>query len=304
MNAAFAGPTTNTAGAMSMARPVLGIVFFIFFIVGLYYLYDFLYGKNVSFASVDLVSDVRSATKTTPIGDTGMKAVAATELTGLLDGGQYTASFWMYVADARSSTGVPTKLIHLMEISKDRMAKETEKKGNTLLFVGLNPLNGSLIVRQSASDTPMIKNAATTQTSSVYNLDSLITNYNAGSVYKQDDRCDILQGVEYQRWLLVTVVGNGRTLDVYLDGKLARSCVYNSNFALGSPNGSATAYFGLNNESALKGFFSGGKFYNYALTPDAIWALYQAGPTGYFTIGKFFSNLFNVNVTFGKTEDL
>ena len=304
MNAAFAGPTTNTAGAMNMARPVLGIVFFILFIVGLYYLYNFLYGKNVSFASVDLLSDVRSATKTTPISDTGKSAVAATQLTGLLDGGQYTSSFWVYVADARGSTGVPVKLLHLMEISKDRFVKNSTEKGNTLLFVGLNPVNGSLIVRQSASDSPMIKNSSTNETSSIYKLDSLITNYNNGSTYQQDDRCDILQGVEYQRWLLVTVVGNGRTLDVYIDGKLARSCVYSSNFALGSPNGTATAYFGLDNGNDLKGFFSGGKFYNYALTPDAIWSLYQAGPTGHFSIGKFFSNLFNVNIQFGKSEDL
>lgn len=304
MNAALAGTSTNTAGAMNMARPVLGIVFFILFVIGLYYLYNFLYGKNVSFSSVDLLSDVKSATKITPIGNTGKSAVAATQLTGLLDGGQYTATFWVYVADARSSTGVPVKLIHLMEISDNRFAEQASDRKNTLLFVGLNPLNGSLIVRQSASDSPIINNSASNETSSLYKLDSLITNYNSGSTYQQDDRCDILKGVEYQRWLQITVVGNGRTLDVYIDGKLARSCVYQSNFALGNPSGKATAFFGLDNGDAMKGFFSGGKFYNYALSPDAIWSLYQAGPTGNFNIGKFFSSLFNVNVSFGKTEDL
>jgi len=305
MNAPAA--VTNTMPAMGgMAKPMIGIVLFILFIVGIYYLYNFLYGTNVSFASIDLLSGVRSATKVTPVGATGKSAVAATTITGLLDGGQYTASFWVYVADAKSITGSTTNLVHLMEISNNRFATAQEQKGNTLLFVGLNPINGTLIVRQSASDSPKIVNSvdSANQTANSFTLDSLLSTYNApSSMFKQDDRCDILNGVEYQRWLLVTVVGNGRTLDVYVDGKLARSCVYNSNFALDSTTGTATAYFGFGNEQSLKGFFSGGKFYNYALTPDAIWSLYQAGPTGYFNIGSFFSNLFNVNVGFGKTED-
>ncbi len=306
MNAAAA--STNTMASMGgMAKPLIGIVIFILFVVGLYYLYNFLYGTNVSYASVDLLSGVKSATKVTPIGTTGKSAVAATNLTGLLDGGQYSASFWVYVADAKSITGSTPNLIHLMEISNNRFAATAAEKGNTLIFVGLNPINGTLVVRQSASDSPKISNSidAASQTASSFPLDSLLSGYNASeSVFKRDDRCDILNGVEYQRWLLVTVVGNGRTLDVYIDGKLARSCVYNSNFALGSTSGSATAYFGLGNNQSLKGFFSGGKFYNYALTPDAIWSLYQAGPTGYFNIGSFFSNLFNVNIGFGKIEEM
>ena len=302
MNAA-AVPTTNAIP--SLAKPMIGVVIFILFIVGLYYLYNFLYGSNVSYGMVNLLTDVRSTTKTSPIGTTGNNAVAATSLTGLLDGGQYTASFWVYIADTKGTSGVNTDLVHLMEISKDRFATTATDRGNTLLFVGLNPINGTLIVRQSASDTPKINNSLATATGSSFPLQSLITDYNTtNSSYKQDDRCDIMNGVEYQRWLLVTVVANGRTLDVYVDGKLARSCVYSSNFALGSQNGSATAYFGLNNKQTLKGFFSGGKFYNYALTPDAIWSLYQAGPTGHFNIGSFFSNLFSVNVGFGKTDEI
>jgi hypothetical protein len=305
MNAA-AVPMNNTTFAMGgMAKPLIGVVLFILFVVGLYYLYNFLYGTNASYGMVDLLSDVRSTTKVSQIGTTGNNAVAATTLTGLLDGGQYSTSFWVYVADTKGTTGVNTKLVHLMEISKDRFATTQTDRGNTLLFVGLNPINGTLVVRQSASDTPRMENKLTGMSGTSFPLDSLINDYNTtNSSYKQDDRCDILNGIEYQRWLLVTVVANGRTLDVYVDGKLARSCVYSSNFALGSSNGNATAYFGLNNNQALKGFLSGGKFYNYALTPDAIWSLYQAGPTGYFTIGSFFSNLFNVNVGFGKTDDI
>ncbi len=299
---------TGTNIGSGPAKPILGLVMFILVVVGLYYLYNFLYGKNAAFGQVSILDKAMSATKTVTDPNTGNTAVAATEITGILDGGQYTASVWFYIADTKGFTMANTPLAHLLEISDNRfVAKGSNKQqGNTLIFVGLNPLNGTLVVRQSTGDDSYkISNGMTTgMTSTKYPLQELINNYTTGSTFTQDDRCDIINGIEFQRWILVTVVGNGRTLDVYVDGKLARSCVYKSNFALGSPDGKAVAYVGLNNSGNLKGYFANTTYNNYALTPDAIWSLYQAGPTGYFTLGSFFSNLFNVDVNFGTTAGL
>lgn len=306
MNAAN-NAAKNAGGGMT--KTVLGLVIFILVIVGLYYLYNFLYGKNPSSADVEILS---SSIPTTQVAGTltngGQTYAAATNVTGILDGGQYSTSFWIYVADTKgfAATG-GTPLAHLLEISNDRFNTDNSKKGNTLIFVGLNPINGTLVVRQSSLDpSEQINNSLsqTGMTSTAYSLPALVSGYNSGSTYSTDDRCDIINGIEYQRWILVTVVGNGRTLDVYLDGKLARSCVYKSNFGLNSSSGRATAYFGLGNNGNLKGYFASGKFYNYALTPDQIWALYQAGPTGYFNLSSFFGNLFNINVSFGSSAGL
>lgn len=246
--------------------------------------------------------------KTTTDTVSGKTIVAASEITGVLDGGEYSASFWVYIADTKGfASGSTSKLAHLFEISNSRFSTSpSATKGNTLVFVGLNPINGSLIVRQSTSDpTESINNSLSTgATGTTYPLDSLITSYNSGTTYTSDDRCDISNGIEYQRWVLVTVVGNGRTLDVYIDGKLARSCVYKAGFALGSPTGKAQAYFGMDNGGSLKGYFSNGVFYNYALTPDAVWAIYQQGPGGSFSITDFFKNLFSLNVNFSTTGGL
>ncbi len=300
MNAA----TNNSAS--NGTKPILGVVIFILFIVGLYYLYNFLYGKNVSYGQVSILGNAVPTTKTYNLPSSSSvinNVIAATDITGILDGGQYSVSFWVYVADTKgfAKTG-STPLAHLLEISDNRFTEGRE--GKTLIYVGLNPINATLVVRQSTSDSgSMIDNAASAPAGS-YSLNNLIQSYNSGTTYTSDDRCDILNGIEYQRWILVSVVGNGRTLDVYIDGKLARSCVYKSNFALGSTTGKATAYFGLNNGGNLKGYMSSGTYYNYALTPDAVWSLYQAGPTGYFTIGSFFSNLFNIDVSFGTTAGM
>lgn len=302
--------TGSATGVTSMMpKNLVGIILLVLFLVGIYYLYQFLYGKNPSYGSVSLLSGNPSMSKTTTDSTSGKTVVSASEINGVLDGGEYSASFWVYVSDTKGfSAASTTKLAHLFEISNSRFTTGSgTNKGNTLVFVGLNPINGSVIVRQSTADpAERINNAmgSSGSTGTMYPLDSLITSYNSGTTYTSDDRCDITNGIEYQRWVLITVVGNGRTLDVYIDGKLARSCVYKAGFALGSPTGKAQAYFGMDNGGNLKGYFSSGNFYNYALTPDAIWALYQQGPGGTFSIMDFFKNLFSVNVSFSSSSGL
>ena len=275
-------------------------------------MYNFLYGSNVAQASVDILTGTPAMTTTsTSTAAGGGSVVSATTLTGVMDGGQCSTSFWVYISDTKgfmNAGGAP--LAHLMDISDDRFNTDATKRGKTLLFIGLNPSNGTLVVRQSTSSgatplTDVINNSMTTGgTATNYPLGNLISSYTSGTTYTTQDKCDITNGIEYQRWVLITTVANGKTLDVYIDGKLARSCVYNAPYSLGNQKGTGTAVFGANNGGNLKGFFSNGKFYNYALTPDAIWALYQQGPGATFSISNFFSNLFSINVNFKVNSDL
>ena len=289
-------------------KSAVGFIIFIAIVVGLYYLYDFLYGSTLAKSNVSILNGTPSMSKASvnvsTVPGTG-QAVSMTNLTGILDGGQYSASMWLYVSNTKDFANT-SSLAHLLEMSNDRFS--ADKKGNTLLFLGLNPRNGSLIVRQSSShETEVIDNSLSSSsvTSTKYPLDSLISSYSTDTRFNNsDDRCDIINGIEYQRWIYVTVVGNGRTLDVYVDGKLARSCVYKGTFALGSSAGTGQAIVGYNNGGKLKGFFSKGEFYNYALTPDQVWANYQAGPGGSFSLGEFFSSLFSLNVSFQSSGGL
>ena len=288
-------------------RSVVSILLFVVVCVGLYYLYNFLYGDKASLTSVSILSGTPKMTDANLAVVTGSsdKAVAVTDLTGVMDGGQYSTSFWAYISSTRGFTGTPSGLAHLMEISDtNRFSSTISEKGKTLLFVGLNPINGTLVVRQNSPNDDMIDNSVATSTSSAYSVDNLITNYNVGTTYTINDKCDITNGIEYQRWVLVTTVGNGKTLDVYIDGKLARSCVYKGNYALSNSSGKGKAVFGYNNGDKLKGFFSNGKFYNYAMTPDEIWALYMAGPGEPPSISNFFSNLFSINIEFKSSSDV
>ena len=85
--------------------------------------------------------------------------------------------------------------------------------------------------------------------------------------------CDI-EMVDMQRWVCITAVLDGRTLDLYIDGKLSRSCVLSGMFnvdgssptlALGGPYG----FGGLIGKTELA---------NFAYSPDQVYKIYQNGP--------------------------
>ena len=141
---------------------VIGLIIFIAIVVGLYYLYDFLYGSTLAKSSVEILSGTpnmsKAAVSVSTAAGTG-QAVSMTSLTGILDGGQYSASLWVYVSDTKEFNTVGgAPLAHLLEISNKRF--DETSKGNTLVFIGLNPVNGTLVVRQSSSDpTEVIDNS-------------------------------------------------------------------------------------------------------------------------------------------------
>ena len=86
--------------------------------------------------------------------------------------------------------------------------------------------------------------------------------------------CDITD-LDLQRWLCLAIIVNGRVIDVFMDGKLARSCVC---------PGIPTIETGVNSIVLCKagvsfgGLVSTTRFYGYALTPARIYELYQEGP--------------------------
>ena len=92
-----------------------------------------------------------------------------------------------------------------------------------------------------------------------------------------------------QRWVLVNVALSGKTVDVYIDGKLARSClladVFNSdgadyNITVGANGGFA-------------GYISGLKADAYALNPEEVYRMYMAGPLGGVGWWEYFKSLFD-----------
>jgi hypothetical protein len=268
-----------------------GVVFFVAFVIILYYIYEFLYSSGGVQSSINIIPEgVLDKTKIKSGGivrcdsavelDNGDSAVAQlVNAQGLSSGGQYSVSMWLSVYSTNPETS-GTGTIPLLDI--------TGTSAKTLLFIGLMPTNGTLVVHQGTTDE--------THDGTV-GVFGMTTSPSGSGPYSGTDKCNIVNGIEYQRWILINVVSNGRTLDVYIDGKLSRSCVYTGMNHLGVSTGKGTLTVGRQNAThgPINGVFSTTDYYNYALTPDIIWGIYQTGPSST-TSGNFLSTLFNTNI--------
>jgi hypothetical protein len=87
--------------------------------------------------------------------------------------------------------------------------------------------------------------------------------------------CDLPE-VDMQRWTMISVVLTGRTIDVYLDGKLSRSCMSSSYYKV-DPTGVTPV---LTDHGGFDGYMGRTEVANYAMNPDEIYRTYLSGPDG------------------------
>lgn len=303
----------------ALGTTLVGVVLMLIVITVLYYLYNWLISADASQMTTPILSGpapMGAAASAASVGGSGSgsgsggsgscgtsaSTVGSANITKIMDGGQYSVTFWVYVSDTKGFlTAGGSPLAHLLEITDGTVSSTNTltRSGKTLLFVGLNPLNGSLVVRQNTGQNgEKIDNTLSALDSNGnYPVSHIISNYNQNTTaYQTKDKCDITNGIEYQRWVMIGVVGNGRTLDVYIDGKLARSCVYKANWALGNGQGKGVIELGYSNGDALRGFFSNANYYNWALNPEEMWRTYQSGPGGPFNLWNWISQYFNVTL--------
>jgi hypothetical protein len=87
--------------------------------------------------------------------------------------------------------------------------------------------------------------------------------------------CDLPE-IDLQRWTMLTVVLTGRTIDVYLDGKLSRSCMASSFYKV-DPTGVKPV---IADRGGFDGYIGTTSVANYAMNPDEIYRGYLSGPEG------------------------
>jgi len=220
-----------------------------------------------------------------------------TKVPAIYTGGDFTLSFWVYIDDWNYKTSSSK---FLFAISPELV---TLTSSSPLVGV-LTPLQNGLMVRaatvgSNATPQPGSAPAAgspvpdiTTET----NLQNLLNQQTSMAMFQStvDTPCDIKE-VPLQRWVCITIVSSGRVLDVYMDGKLGRSCVLDN--VLNVPRGPLQLRLG--GRQSFGGRYSSVQMWNQQLTPDLIYGIYQMGPTQ--TKNSVFTDLakyLNLNVTF------
>ena len=267
----------NTSGQSGMFSRGTIVIMVVSLLV-LYFAYGFLY-SSVTGSPTVLVTTEANIPPTTPL--------KATDIPQPFEGGDYTFNSWVYVNNFRDGINMRKPIFELRGLSSSGAF--------STLYVGIGGSSNTLIVRThskssgsvqgvqsgsqaqaSASDgTLFLNNVATTPNTpyeDTFNAaamgDSGITN--PGPI------CD-LQSVDLQRWVMVTVVLSGRTIDVYMDGKLSRSCVTRSYYKV-DPAGVVPVIFGGSSKPLLNGYVAGLSVARYALTPGEIYRMYSSGP--------------------------
>ena len=226
-------------------------------VIALYYLYQFLF-KGEAQATVTMFQGVKNVNQVQPFVKT------ADQFPPLMEGGEYSISFWMYVQNWNARSGYNKHVISIGAISG----------GFYTIVVYLGANTNTLHVRVQASDPNQVAGDAVTLNSQ--NVSDLFNKpVIASGPLSQMTSCDI-SDIELQRWTLVNIVLNGNTTDVYIDGKLARSCLNPSFFRVPSGGYQLKAY----DANGYGGYMSSLVLSNISLSPDEANRMYQAGPIG------------------------
>jgi len=267
---------------------IVNVVYIVAVLIVLYYAYMFLMAGSE--LHLDLVpqqvnAQVMQHFKFDPDG-TNKKPFAR-----ITTGGEYTLSFWMYIKDWTVRSGMTKSVITI---------RDSSVKGSSLFAAMIYPNEAKLMLRPHV-DTSMASGSSATQTidyTDDANYKQLLGGQGTPAVDTSLEmpQCDLVD-IDLQRWINITVVMNGRIMDVYYDGKLARSCVL-PNIPIGSDKGKQTMLVGQ--YGGFNGFLSTISFDAQALTPDRIYAIYQAGPATSNGFLSYMADKLGINIKWTK----
>lgn len=253
----------------------LGPVVLLFVLIGAVYLiYSYLYAA--SDPTYTLLLDGEAVARS-PVKLTNDK------IPRIATGTDFTLSMWFYIDDYNYRA---SQSKFLFALGPALLGDSTQN----VLVAALAPTTNDLMIRANAraatvtspapSSLPAATGTATPDITRELTLRNLMSQQTSMSMFQPTagpealTPCDIRE-VPLQRWVNLTVVVSGRTMDVYVDGKLTRSCVLDSVVAV--PNGKLTLRMGDYN--GFGGRVSYVQMWASQLTPDAIYGVYQMGPS-------------------------
>lgn len=256
------------------------VIFVIVALVALYYLYQWLFGPT-GLEGKTVLNSVKEGNPDKPY------VTFADGLPALYEGGEYSVNTWIYINDYSVNRGLNKPIFTLGGTSFLTVACYLGPYKNSLQ-VRVHTKQGGSTVVGAASQNPNPSDEATDNLSSEA-VKALFGNLQQeNSLIYTPRACDITS-IDLQKWVQITVCLNNKTCDVYLDGKLARSCVLPSFYKVDKSN----LALALCDYKGFGGFVSNTSAYNYALNPEQVWRLYMAGPGPQYGFLDYLRSLFD-----------
>lgn len=300
---------------------IVYVITLIVVLVFIYFIYRFIYSSNPAQTSIILNGKVKA-------NDTDISTYKYNvKIPNIIEGGEFTVNFWIYIAGYTYLRGQRKHLVEI-GYRKPENGTTLDNTAFSTILIALGATKPSLLVRThttSTGSTPagtsnygivscssdtaasctggaLSNYRPITDTNLMNNTQdgrltvSDITTFldaNAGagdedSLLNQGTVCDVDE-LPMQKWINICTVMNGKTLDIYINGKLVKTCVYKNYFRVHSSGnvlsylqGGATTGTGATavRTHGFDGSFSRLQVFNSALTPDDIYKTYLAGPNG------------------------
>lgn len=270
----------NINTSSSPLAKLIPIIIIIGGLVALYYLYQYLFGVRTVRSST-LIGDIQKA----DIDASKVITISGASLPPIYEGGEFTISIWIYINNWNYRAGFNKHIISIGGQSFDTIR----------MYLGGN--RPQLRIRLQTKEKGVINHVSSNK-SITDSLDRLTQNatFNIlqtdSGLLDASPLCDLPE-VDLQRWVNITTCVNGKTVDVYLDGKLARSCVLPSFYKVDAGGYTAT----LLNYGGFGGVIANSMAYDVALNPEDVYKNYMAGPEPITSIIGWLQSFFTPSTT-------
>ena len=201
----------------------------------------------------------------------------------------YTYSIWFYIDDWNVNYGEPKVIF-------GRMASEIDKNQPCPL-VSLAPLENNLIVSLAIypgmDSAPVSTTDTTTENATITSTDVSSSGADSVSIH----RC-MVANVPIQKWVNVLISTYGRSLDIYIDGKLVRTCVLPGVARIES---STPVYITPN--GGFAGWTAKFQYWPESCDPQKAWNIYKAGYGASMLAGLLGKYTIKLSLMEGDVED-
>ena len=262
---------------MEPSQMVIMVVLAIAIVIALFFLWKWLYGSS---DMQDMVI-YSSPSDGLPAKDKTAKVFSGTQVPQIYAGGEYSISTWVYVTNWGINKGKNKPFLVLSGGSP-------EASGVMTMVMYLGQYTNKLGVRVSVESADS-KNGDLTFARDYAAIVAGTSPYTDSS--PDFKKCDIEQ-VDLQKWVNITAVLTGRTIDIYIDGKLSRACLLDGLFKVDGE----TPTLKLGGPDGFGGIIGMTRAANFAYSPDRVYSYYQEGPFGGFSLSSLDPGSYSLDI--------
>jgi hypothetical protein len=250
-----------------MGGTVYNVAVFVVIAIAIYYFYKWLSGNSSNENTESIIYNPPYAGMVANASNPNVYTLSTNpDLPSIYGGGELSISTWIYVS----------KWTNTVNHNKRFLTLSNDSTGAILvLYLGQN--TPKLGVRVSTSDLTLNSTELNKIVGVSVNAAGASSSSAPIGIYgdASTEKCDI-ESLDLQRWVNITVVLDGKVADVYIDGKMSRSCVLSGPFKATEGNPATRVTLGGN--YGFNGLIGQTRLANFAYSPDNIYAIYQNGP--------------------------